>query len=155
MIDKELIKGLIDSYLDQNNLFLVAIESDNENNIEVTIESDNSTVELNDCVNLSGIIEKGMDREKEDFSLTVTSAGLDRPLKVLRQFRKYCGKEVDIVMKSGERFCAVIQSAEESGIGISYEKLVRAEGRKKKEKTEVKQFISFQDLKSVKPKIKI
>jgi len=155
MIEKEYIKSLIDSHLEQNSLFLVNVENDNENNIEVTIESSDSTVVLEDCVNVSYIIHKGLDREKEDYSLTVTSAGLDRPFKVLRQYQKYTGKDVEIVMKNGEKLSAVIVSAEETGIEIALTKMVKLEGKKRKEKQELREFIKYSEMKSVKPKIKI
>jgi len=155
MIEKEYIKNLVSNYLEQNSLFLVDVENDKENNIEVTIESNDSTVVLEDCVNVSHIIDKGLDREKEDYSLTVTSAGLDRPFKVLRQYQKYSGKDVDIVMKNGEKLSAVIISAEEAGIEVALTKLVKLEGKKRKEKQELREFIKYSEMKSVKPKITI
>ncbi len=155
MIKKEYIKSLIDSYLEQNSLFLVDVENDNDNNIEVTIESNEATVVLDDCVNVSHIIDKGLDRETEDYSLTVTSAGLDRPFKVLRQYQKYSGKDVEIVMKNGEKLSAVIISTEETGIQIALTRMVKLEGKKRKEKQELREFIKFSEMKSVKPKIKI
>ncbi|MCK9305395.1 MAG: ribosome assembly cofactor RimP [Bacteroidales bacterium] len=155
MIDKEQINHLINNYLEENKLFLVGIDTDSENNVEVIIESTDSSVNLDDCSALSRLIEQGLDREKEDYSLTVTSAGLDRPFRVPEQYRKYCGRDVEIVMKGGEKLTAEILSVCDTGIEISYEKLIKRDGKKKREKTEIRQLINFSDLKSVRPKIKI
>ena len=66
-------------------LFLVDVFVGRDNDIEVTIESEQGVVELDDCVAVSRFFETCFDREKEDYSLTVTSAGLDQPFKVLKQ----------------------------------------------------------------------
>jgi len=155
MILKENIKDLIGPYLENHSLFLVDIEINAENDIEVTVESEDSLVELEDCVQISKIVEQGLDREMEDFSLTVTSAGLDRPFKVLKQYLKYVGKEVEVVLKNGLKYTALISSADESGIWVCRYKLEKVENKKRKEKVEIKEHVSYNEMKSVKPKINI
>ena len=100
MISKEKLAAHIEDYLEKNSLFLVGIEISRDNDIEVTVDS-MGIVELNHCIGINNLIEEGFDRETEDNSLTVTSAGLDQPLKVFRQYEKWMGKEVEIVLKSG------------------------------------------------------
>ena len=70
------------------NCFLVDISVSKDNDIVLTIESENGKIELEDCVSLSRFFESKFDREVEDYSLTVSSAGLDQPFKVLKQYLK-------------------------------------------------------------------
>ena len=73
--------------------YLVEVTVSKENDVEVVIESEEGIVDLEDCVAISRYFETVFDREKEDYSLTVTSAGLDQPFKVLKQFEKAVGSE--------------------------------------------------------------
>jgi ribosome maturation factor RimP len=92
MIEKENIAKAIESYLESNSLFLVSVEISKDNDIEIAVDSE-GRVDLSNCVDINKIIEEKFDRESEDYSLTVTSAGLDQPFKVLRQYLKYIGKD--------------------------------------------------------------
>jgi len=150
MISKEKLAAHIEDYLGKNSLFLVGIEISRDNDIEVTVDS-MGIVELNHCIGINNLIEEGFDRETEDYSLTVTSAGLDQPLKVFRQYEKWMGKEVEIVLKSGGKLKGVLTAAEQESISLSHEKSEKVEGKKKKEKISVKENFLLKDIKSTKP----
>lgn len=75
MIDPGTIKTLIQDYIAKNNLELVDVKNNNSNNIKVYFNNLNRDTNIDDCVALSKHIESVLDREKEDFSLTVSSAG--------------------------------------------------------------------------------
>ena len=81
--------------------FIVDINVSADNDIVLTIESEEGTVVLDDCVELSHAFEEHFDREVEDYSLTVTSAGLDQPFKVLKQYQKAIGTKA-----TGSRRCS-------------------------------------------------
>jgi len=91
MIIKEKIATLIEGYLADNSLFLVDITISSENDIEIAIDS-YDRVDIKNCADISRIVDAGLNREEEDFSLTVTSAGLDQPYKVFDQYKKSLGK---------------------------------------------------------------
>jgi len=150
MISKDIISNLIEKYLEDNGLFLVDITINQENDIEVAVESDQH-IDIKHCVDLSHIIEAGVNRDDNDYSLTVTSAGLDQPFKVLRQYLKFIGQEVEIVLKSGGKFVATLEDATSEQITISYEKLVKVEGKKKRERIAVKETYKYEEIKSTKP----
>jgi len=150
MIRKETINNLIESYLTDNSLFLVDIKISSENDIEVTIES-TEVVDISNCVDISKIVESGLDREIEDYSLTVSSAGLDQPFKVFRQYQKFIGKEVEVVFKNGTKQTAILSGAQEDKIELSFSKLEKVEGKKKRERVDINQFYSLEEIKSTKP----
>ncbi len=56
-------------------LYIVDISVSRDNDVTLTVESEEGTVELEDCVSLSRAFEAKFDRKKEDYSLTVSSAG--------------------------------------------------------------------------------
>ena len=77
MIDKSLVEAVASEYLAATDLKLVKVKVSKENDITIFIHRKVSGVCIDDCVALSEFIETKFDREKEDFSLTVSSAGMD------------------------------------------------------------------------------
>jgi len=151
MIQKEKLATLIEKYLIDNSLFLVDITVSADNDIEITIESSTGVVNLDNCTGINKLVLDEFDRDIEDYSLTVTSAGLDQPFKVHSQYLKYIGKEVSVQFKSGIKITGILTDAAEDSIGISYTKLVQVEGKKRKEKVEVKESYDLAEIKSTKP----
>lgn len=152
MISKEKITALIETYLKEHSLFLVDNEITPDNDIKITIESQNS-VDIDDCANLSRIVEQGLDREEEDFSLTVSSAGLNMPFKVLQQYQKYLGKEVDVILRKGTKITATLTSADEKSISLTRVITTRKDGVKRPVKEEVTEIYDLDAVKSTKPHI--
>ena len=81
MIDKSIVKNLVDQWLEDKDYFLVDIEISSDNKIVVEIDHADG-VWIEDCVELSRFIEDHLDREQEDYELEVGSAGLGQPFKV-------------------------------------------------------------------------
>ena len=136
MINKLEIEQIVNQHFEGTNFFLVDVKVSTDNDIEVIIESDNEDINLDHCVKISRHIESQLDREKEDFSLTVGSAGLSSPFKVLRQYRKFIGQEVEVLIKGGIKLKAVLTDASAEEITLTYSKLESVEGKKKKVRVE-------------------
>ena len=117
------------------------------------MESEKSIVTLDDCVEISRLFEERFDREKEDYSLTVTSAGLDRPFKVTGQYIKAIGSKVEVSLKGGKKFIATLTGADEEGIDVHYTAREAVEGKKKKELVEHDERIGMDMVNSVRPYI--
>ena len=79
MIDTERIRAIVEEEFQGTNLFLVGIKQNTANEIEITVDSDTS-VDIDACATLTRKINDAIDREEEDFSLTVMSAGIGQPL---------------------------------------------------------------------------
>lgn len=153
MIQKEKITDLILEYLNKESLFLVDTEVNKENDITITIESLDK-VTIKNCADISKIVEQGLDREEEDFSLTVTSAGLEMPFKVLKQYQKFLEEEVEIVLKKGIKLTGTLKSASIDKIEISRFIMEKKEGKKRAQKTEITETYNLSDIKSTRPFIK-
>ena len=100
MVNEQNIRNLINEKLSETDVFLVECRVKTDNKIRVFIDSERG-ITIEDCVALSRHIEGNLDREKEDFALDVSSAGLDLPLRIPRQFKKNIGREVKVVMNDG------------------------------------------------------
>ena len=91
MIDTKKIIEAAERNLQGTDMYVVGCTCTPGNDIELLIDSDTS-VAIDACVRLSRSIEEELDRDEEDFSLTVASAGIGSELKCLRQYRKLVGR---------------------------------------------------------------
>ena len=133
--------------------YLVEVTVSKENDVEVVIESEEGIVDLEDCVAISRYFETVFDREKEDYSLTVTSAGLDQPFKVLKQFEKAVGSKVEVSLKGGRKMVALLSAADKDSITLTYSVKEAVEGKKKKELVEHTDRFEMDQVNAVRPYI--
>jgi ribosome maturation factor RimP len=150
MIDKETICRLVEENLAASAHYLVDATVKPGNHIVVEIDSDEA-IGIDDCVALSRYIEAKLDREKEDYELEVGSAGITSPFKTLRQYIKYIGKEVEILLANGVKQTGILKTADEKGIALAVQKLVKPEeGGKRKIRIEEEQSYAFDEIKYAK-----
>jgi ribosome maturation factor RimP len=150
-MDKIKITETIQDFLSLKGLFLVNIDISKDNDIEVTVESAEGVVSIENCIDITKIIEGVFNRDIEDYALTVSSAGLDQPFKVLGQYIKYTGKEVETVLKSGGKVKGILSGANEDTIEITTSKMVKKEGMKKKVQEDTVTKYTYAEVKSCKP----
>ena len=105
-------------------------------------------------IDIDHIIGGIFDRDVEDYSLTVTSAGLDQPFKVLEQYIKFIGSEVEVVVKGGGKMKGILTAATEEGFELTTTKMVKVEGSKKKVEQSTVTPFAYDGIKSCKPVIK-
>ena len=145
MITEKQIKKLVENHFEGGEFFLVDLVMKPENRISIYIDGDRRvTVEA--CRRLSHFLEDNLDRESEDFDLTVSSAGADRPLKLPRQYRKNIGNELEVVPKEGDKFTGKVLNADDSGVEI--EKNPVKKSAKDQEKIII--TLKFDEIKSAK-----
>ena len=147
MIEKDTIANIVNGKLEGSSLFLVDIHISPSNEIEVTIDSDGS-VDIDDCADLSRAIEEELDRETEDFELTVTSAGIGHPLKLPPQYKKLIGSPVEVVLKNGTKIIAKLHDADNDTITLAYREMQVVEGKKRKQAVDVVQTYQLSEVKS-------
>ncbi len=99
---KEKVTSLLDKALGEHpSLFLIDFTMGSDNTIRVVLDGDQG-VNLQDCMNISRAIEHNLDREDEDFSLEVTSAGATSPLELPRQYKKNIGRKLAVKTEDKE-----------------------------------------------------
>lgn len=149
MIDVVKIREVAEAALEGTDRFVVDVKCSPANEIEIVIDAD-SAVDLDACVALSRKVEEAFDREVEDFELSVFSAGVGQPLKLLRQYQKLIGGTVEVLLTSGVKVLATLKEASHEGVTIGYTERRVVEGKKRKVEVEVEEFHSFDQIKSVK-----
>ena len=149
MIEKAVVTQLVEEYLQASNPYLVEVAIKPGNYIVVEIDSDDS-VSIDDCVALSQYIEAHLDRDVEDYELEVGSAGITSPFKVLRQYQKNIGNEVEMLLKSGSKKVGVLTAVDIAGATISVEKKVKPEGAKRPVMVTEEEKYPFEEIKYTK-----
>lgn len=149
MIEIQKITESAERHLAGTDLFVVECRCLAGNEIELTVDGDTS-VSIDACAALSRAVEADLDREEEDFSLTVMSAGIGSELRCLRQYRRLIGSSVEVLLNNGVKLLAKLDGADEEGIDLSYEEKQAVEGKKRKQLVKVSKRYAFGEIKYTK-----
>ena len=101
------------------NIFLVDLKISNDKSINVILDGDKE-VNIKDCINISRAIEFDLDRDEEDFSLEVASAGVGSPLKLPRQYHKNLGRKLEVISSDGLKFMGELTHVKEDAIELQW-----------------------------------
>ena len=121
MIDKNVVKKLVDEWLQDKEYFLVDIEISQDDKIVVEIDHADG-VWIEDCADLSKYIEERLSRDEEDYELEVGSAGLG---------------QVEVLSADGKKFVGTLKSVEGNDFVVSVNEKVMVEGKKRPQKMDV------------------
>lgn len=143
MKDKNFIEEKVKEILGKEDLFLVEVKVSKNNNIQVFIDGDNG-VKIQDCIDLSRQLEECLDRESEDFELSVLSFGLEEPLKMQRQYVKNIGRSLQVETEETS-VTGVLISAEDECFTIELKKK-----NKKNTENENQKVYKYSEIKSAK-----
>lgn len=127
--------------------FLVDVRIAPGNHIEVFIDNDNG-ITIEKCVAVNRGLYKKIEEElfpDGNFSLEVSSPGLEEPLKLHRQFKKNLGRFVEVTLHDGTCTEGKLISASDNSIEIE-----EAKGKKKEP---VKHTLLFEHIKTTKIKV--
>ena len=152
-MNKEQILQAIEPAVAARGCFLVEVSVSADNDIEIVIEKEAGIVDWDDCAAIDKVMHEAFNQDEEDYALTVSSAGLDRPFNVLKQYMKALGSLVDVKFKGGKRLTATLTAATEDSVTLSYTALEAVEGQKKKQKVQHEDTYSLSDINSVTPYI--
>ena len=132
MINRKKILSLVEPVLNEKKFFVVSLTISNSNRITLSVDSMDA-VRIEDCVQLSRIIEQGLNRDEEDFELEVTSAGINVPFTVQQQYLKNVGRQVTIQHFDGKRTEGKLIEVSSEDFLIEYRRKEKIEGKKKKQ----------------------
>ncbi|MBP7152686.1 MAG: ribosome assembly cofactor RimP [Paludibacteraceae bacterium] len=149
MIEQPTILQIVENFVSRTDFYIVEVKVSPENQILVVFDSFQG-VSIDDCESLNNFIESKLDREQEDYELEVSSPGLTEPFKVLKQYEKNIGNEVEIVTKKGEKFSGILTEVNFDNCTLQTEKLIKPEGAKRKIKVTEKIPFRYEDIKTTK-----
>jgi len=114
------VQDLLSLALEQYpNIFLVDLKISADKSINVILDGDKE-VNIKDCINISRAIEVDLDRDGEDFSLEVASAGVGSPLKFPRQYPKNLGRKLEVISSDGVKFMGELTHVTEDVIELQW-----------------------------------
>ena len=149
MIDKNVVKKIVEEWLQDKEYFLVDIEISQDNKIVVEIDHADG-VWIEDCVALSKYVEDHLDRDVEDYELEVGSAGLGQPFKVPQQYVNFIGKEVEVLDADGKKVKGILESVNGNDFTVGVEEKVKVEGKKRPVKQVVEHTYQMDQVKYTK-----
>ena len=152
MIDKNVVKTLVDKWLEDNKdkeYFLVDIQVDDDNKVVVEIDHKDGVV-IDDCVSLSEFINDNLDRDVEDYELEVGSTGLGQPFKVPQQYEINIGEEVEVLDKEGKKVKGILKSVDGKEFTVTVNEKVKVEGKKRPVKMDVDHAYNMDEVKYTK-----
>ncbi len=102
-----------------SNIFLVDLKISNDKSIKIILDGDKE-VNVKDCIDISRSMEGALDRDQEDFSLEVASAGVGSPLKFPRQYHKNLGRKLEVISTEGLKFEGDLTHVKEDAIELQW-----------------------------------
>ncbi len=135
--------------LSDKDIFLTDVKISTDNRITILIDSFEG-VKIKDCAYLSKKTEERLDREKEDFELVVSSAGLDNPFRVYKQYEKNKGRLIKVLTSEGEKIKGKLISVNETEIEIEPEVKKQKKNKTKTENKTKNLTVAFSRIKEAK-----
>ena len=148
MLKDKVTALLEDALAEDESLFLIDFSIGSDNSIKVVIDGDHG-VTLQDCMKISRAIEHNLDREEQDFSLEVTSAGAASPMTSPRQYAKNIGRKLKVRTET-DTFEGNLTEATEESIVLEWKTREPKPIGKGKVTVQKKEEISFSDIKEAK-----
>lgn len=143
-IEKEKIEALVTEFVAGTDMFLVSLSISSSNVIMVEIDSD-SSVDIDTCVALNHSIESNLDREQEDYELTVSSVSLSEPFKVHRQYIKNIGKQVTVTTDT-RKYQGELLTVTDTSVTVKHIDVVKVPPKNKKKEMEFVTEIPFSNI---------
>lgn len=153
LITQEQIIEIANRLLANGPLFVTGVRIGSANQISVFIDGDNG-VTIADCVELSRFIEKNLDRDKEDYSLDVSSHGAATPLVLPRQYPKHIGRDFEIKLLDGTKAEGKMIECNADFLKLEYSVRENKPIGKGKITVTKEQIINFNQIKESKIKLK-
>ena len=144
---KEKVEQLIAEAIEGTDIFLVKLTISSSNDINILLDSD-TELTLANCRTVSRAIEFNLDREQEDFSLTVSSAGIGEPL-VLRQYKKNIGRKVKLTLIDGEVIEAKMIAVGNQSMDLEWKSREKKPNGKGKITVVNKRLVKYRDIKQI------
>ena len=146
MTFKEKVLELLNEALKEKpTVFLIDVTINEANKITITLDGDTGVI-LQDCIDISRVIDNNLDREEQDFSLEVASAGVSSPLKLVRQYKKNIGRTLK-VKTATETIEAELVNANDEVIELTWSAREPKKIGKGKETVVKNQQISYSEIK--------
>ncbi len=138
MIDEGKVREIVGNHI-CSDMFVVDVRVSSSNKITVLIDREEG-VTIDDCARLNRLVEENLDRDAEDFELEISSPGLNEPFRVVRQYLKNRGEEVEVLTKEGKKHKGVLKDVLDNGFVIDEKIKVKGSGKRPDTKIKEREF---------------
>ena len=149
MIDKNVVKQLVNEWLEDKDYFLVDVNVTPDDKITVEIDHADG-VWIEDCAKLSQYIEDHLSRDDEGDELEVGSAGLGQPFEVEQQYHNFVGEPVEVLQADGQKVRGILKSVDGRDFVVTVNEKVKVEGKKRPVKMDVDHNFNMDEVKYTK-----
>lgn len=119
---EEFVKEIISQ---SETVFLVEIKKLAANDIKVFLDADDG-ITIEKCTLINKALYKKIEESQlfpdGNFSLEVSSPGVDEPLKLHRQYKKNIGRNVEVIMNDGNKTEGKLSNLNDDSITIEEKK---------------------------------
>lgn len=127
--------------------FLVEMKIKPTNNIKLFLDGDQG-ITIEKCIAFNRALYRKIEVANffpaGDFSLEVSSPGLDEPLKLFRQYKKNIGRPVEVLLKDGQKVTGKMTDVQDAFITVE-----ETRGKNKKKEVLLHNF-PFDQIKTTK-----
>jgi ribosome maturation factor RimP len=146
VLDKLHIEEILTDKLIELNVFLVDVQVSAIGKITVLADTEKG-ISIYELENINRYLNQVLDKENNDFELTVSSPGMDQPFKVIKQYQKNIGKRVGVKLLDGNKIEGILAKISNDGIELQDKVKIKKAGAKKKEWEEKQTIVLFSNIK--------
>ena len=117
-MDKQTIETLLNKKLEELNLFLVELNISADHSITVYADG-MENISVGQCTEIARYLRGELGEAADEYEMTVSSPGIDRPFVNMNQYLKNIGKSVEVVTVEGNKLEGKIDKASESEIVLN------------------------------------
>lgn len=149
------IQDFVEDFITQwPDVFWVEARTTPGNKITVLLDADKG-LNIEKCTQVSRALYKHIEEKgyfpEGNFSLEVSSPGIDRPMSLHRQYRKNLGRKVEVMLKNDNKFTGVLKEVKKESLTLEPAPVKTGNKKEKTEKTENKPItISMDEIKYAK-----
>jgi ribosome maturation factor RimP len=144
-ITKENILKLTEERIASFDGFVVDLVVANGNKFTLELDTPKG-ISIGELEDVNRFLNKELDNETNEFELTVSSPGMERPFKVYKQYLKNLGRQIKVKTKDGKVTEGALANVNEKGITLNYKVKEAPEGKKKKEWVEKTAELLFENI---------
>lgn len=149
MITKESIYQLVAEKIKDTENFIVDISINTNNQISLIIDSFEG-ISIDYCAELNKDIHAEFGEEMDDYELEVSSAGISEPFRIIKQYEKFKGKEVEVLSNSGLKSIGILTEVNPNNFTLSVTKKVKLPNAKRKQEIVEDIIFNYNEIKHTK-----
>ena len=153
MIDKKELIAVVERAIADSKMFVVDVTVSGDNVIDVALDSMES-ITIDDCIAVNDAVHAAFDQNVEDYELTVGSYSLTEPFKVLKQYQKNLGGEVEVLTADGKKIHGTLSEVTEEEFTVTVSTKMKVEGKKRPEMVDVPHTYKYNEVKYTKNVLK-